>query len=131
MVADVDRGQPLDASDAQAARGIGAEDRNALGAGGMPLVEKPSRGEVGAHRAEQIRRGGAHRELERGLIDGSTTGEALTRASWTLTSLSRPAATTPFSRTSRSGASHGMARGSIVPVAIPGRAVMNSSVAAS
>ena len=61
----------------------------------------------------------------------STTGEAVTRASWTFTSLKRPAATTPFSRASRAGASQGIARASIVPAAVPGRADINSSVAAS
>ena len=36
LVADIDRGQPLNSGDAQAARGIRAEDRDALGAGGCP-----------------------------------------------------------------------------------------------
>ena len=70
MIADINRGQPLDSRDAEAARRIGAEDGDALRAGRMPSVDKPSRGKVGANRAKQIRRGGAHRQLECRLIGG-------------------------------------------------------------
>ena len=61
LIADVNRGQPLDSTDAQAARSIGAEDRDAVGAVRMPFVKKPSRAEFGAHSAEQIRGSGTHR----------------------------------------------------------------------
>ena len=64
-------------------------------------------------------------------FSGSFTGDELTSALPTSTSLTVPAATTPFSRRSRVGASHGIALGSTMPVVAPGFAVTNSSVAAS
>jgi hypothetical protein len=54
VIADVNRGQPPDSPDAQAARGIGAEHRDTVAASRIPAVQKPSRGEFAAHSAEQI-----------------------------------------------------------------------------
>ncbi len=57
FIADIDRGQPLDPTDAQAARGIGAEDRDALGADRMPAVREtvPRRGRRARRGADPAR----------------------------------------------------------------------------
>ena len=111
LVADGDRRQPLDTVDTQALSGIGAKDGHPVRPIGMAGIRQASGFQYRSDGAEHVWRAGTDREPKALWFSGSFTGDELTSALPTSTSLTVPAATTPFKRRSRAGASHGSASG--------------------